>query len=145
MSATHPDQVQVSIYGMRDSREHDDVARASRKATTLGATVVSRLEAPQLEAVFSDIIPASDFAIWLSTHPLDYHTYTLTQVQDRSQIAWPRRNAARVKANCVALAANYNAYARRYRITELPEEYTLLVAAAINRTPLLELTQETEP
>jgi len=142
MSATTPEQVTVTIYGMRDSALHDDVANASRKAVALGATVVSRQDAPQIEATFSDILHASDFAIWLGMHEIIYHTYLLTQVQDPSQIAWPRRNAARVKANCEALARNYNVHALAHRVAIIPPEHAALVADAIARTPLLTLTQE---
>ncbi len=105
MSLTHPDHALVAVYGMRDSRRYDDVAEASRKAVELGATVVSRLEAPQLEAVFSDSIQASSFAIWLSRREVIYHTYQLTQVADPTTPPWPKQDAERVKATCAGWRA----------------------------------------
>ena len=142
MSLTHPDHALVTVYGMRDSRRYDDVAEASRKAVELGATVVSRLEAPQLEAVFSDIFRASSFAIWLSRREIIYHTYQLTQVTDPTAPPWPQRDGERVKASCARLARAYNTHAQQYRVPTIPQAHAELVAEAIERTPLLTVTQE---
>ncbi len=142
MSLTQRDHALVAVYGMRDSRRYDDVAEASRKAVELGATVVSRLEAPQLEAVFSNIFQASSFAIWLSQREVIYHTYQLTQVTDPTLPPWPQRDAERVKASCVRLARAYNTHAQQYRVPTIPQAHAELVALAIERTPLLTLTQE---
>jgi len=143
VSLTHPDHAQVCIYGMRDSALSDDVATASRRAVELGATVVSRKEAPQIEAVFSNIAEAATFAIWLSRRLVDYHTYTLTQVTHPLESApWPERDAERVKANCIAVALNYNVYAQRWRVVAVPEAYADLVGGMIDRIPLQELKQE---
>jgi len=142
VSLTHPDHALVAVYGMRDSRRYDDVAEASRKAVELGATVVSRLEAPQLEAVFSDSIQASSFAIWLSRREVIYHTYQLTQVADPTTPPWPKQDAERVKATCGRLARAYNAHAQRYRVLTIPQAHAELVAQTIERTPLLTVTQE---
>ena len=142
MSLTQRDHALVAVYGMRDSRRYDDVAEASRKAVELGATVVSRLEAPQLEAVFSDIFRASSFAIWLSRREIIYHTYQLTQVTDPTAPPWPQRDAERVKASCVRLVRAYNTLAQDYRVPTIPQAHAELVAQAIERTPLLTVTQE---
>lgn len=142
MSLTQRDHALVAVYGMRDSRQYDDITEASRKAVELGATVISRREAPQLEAVFSDSTQACNFAIWLSHREVIYHTYQLTQVADPAAPPWPQRDAERVKASCVQLARAYNTHAARYRVPTIPHAHAELVAQAIERTPLLTLTQE---
>ena len=144
MSITMPDQAEVAIYGMRDSRQSDDVALASRKAVELGATVVSSLDAPQVRAIFNDITQAAAFAIWLGRRLVAYHTYQLTQVTKPTQPPWPQRDAGVVHGNCIRLARGYNAYARRHRLAELPQICAEAIAEAIARTPLHQLRQESQ-
>jgi len=142
MSITHPDQAEIAIFGMRDSRLYDDVAIASCKAVELGATVVSIMDVPQIRAVFNDITQAAAFAIWLSRHLVVYHTYQLTQVAAEEALPWPARDAERVWKNCAALARGYNDHARLWQLQRVDEAECNLIAEAIERTPLLALTQE---
>jgi hypothetical protein len=142
MSITHPDQAEVSIYGMPDSALYDDVARASRKAVELGATVVSSQDNPRVRAIFSEVTMAAAFAIWLSRRLVVYHTYQLTQVAAEGALPWPARDAERVWKNCAALARGYNDHARLRRLQRVDEAECNLIAEAIERTPLLLLTQE---
>jgi len=142
MSITTADQAEIAVFGMRDSRLYDDVAIASQKAVELGATVVSILDAPQIRAVFNDITQAAAFAIWLSRRRVAYHTYQLTQVAAEGALPWPTRNAERVWKNCAALARDYNNHARLWQVQMIDEADSNLIAEAIERTPLLLLTQE---
>ena len=60
-------QTTVTIYGLPDASLYTDVAAASEKAVSLGATVVSHPDMPQLRAVFTDVVDACTFSIWLSS------------------------------------------------------------------------------
>jgi hypothetical protein len=126
-------QTTVSVYGMLDSTLYDDVATASKKATDLGATVVSSPDMPQLRAVFS---------IWLSTGKVAFHTFQLTQTSVEHDIPWPELAPQRVKASCIQLARDYNSHAALHRVRTVPQDAAELIAEAIFRTPLLTLTQE---
>jgi hypothetical protein len=135
-------QTTVSVYGMLDSSLYDDVATASKKATDLGATVVSSPDMPQLRAVFSDVVDACTFSIWLSTGKVAFHTFQLTQTSVEHDIPWPELAPQRVKASCIQLARDYNSHAALHRVRTVPQDAAELIASAIFRTPLLTLTQE---
>jgi hypothetical protein len=135
-------QTTVSVYGMLDSTLYDDVATASKKATDLGATVVSSPDMPQLRAVFSDVVDACTFSIWLSTGKVAFHTFQLTQTSVEHDIPWPELAPQRVKASCIQLARDYNSHAALHRVRTVPQDAAELIAEAIFRTPLLTLTQE---
>jgi hypothetical protein len=135
-------QTTVSVYGMLDSSLYDDVATATKKATDLGATVVSSPDMPQLRAVFSDVVDACTFSIWLSTGKVAFHTFQLTQTSVEHDIPWPELAPQRVKASCIQLARDYNSHAALHRVRTVPQDAAELIAEAIFRTPLLTLTQE---
>jgi hypothetical protein len=135
-------QSTVSVYGMLDSSLYDDVATATKKATDLGATVVSSPDMPQLRAVFSDVVDACTFSIWLSTGKVAFHTFQLTQTSVEHDIPWPELAPQRVKASCIQLARDYNSHAALHRVRTVPQDAAELIAEAIFRTPLLTLTQE---
>jgi hypothetical protein len=135
-------QTTVTIYGLPDASLYTDVATASEKAQSLGATVVSHPDMPQLRAVFSDAVDAYTFSIWLSTHKVTFHTFQLTQTWIDHDIPWPDLAAQRVKASCVQLARDYNSHAAVHRVGTVQQDAADLIAAAIARTPLLTLTQE---
>jgi len=135
-------QSTVSVYGMLDSSLYDDVATATKKATDLGATVVSSPDNPQLRAVFSDVVDACTFSIWLSTGKVAFHTFQLTQTSVEHDIPWPELVPQRVKASCIQLARDYNSHAALHRVRTVPQDAAELIAEAIFRTPLLTLTQE---
>jgi hypothetical protein len=135
-------QTTVSVYGMLDSTLYDDVATATKKATNLGATVVSSPDMPQLRAVFSDVVDACTFSIWLSTGKVAFHTFQLAQTSVEHDIPWPELAPQRVKASCIQLARDYNSHAALHRVRTVPQDAAELIAEAIFRTPLLTLTQE---
>ena len=132
----------VTVYGLPDATLYQDVATASLKAVELGATVVSQPDMPQIRAVFSDIIDASTFVIWLSTGKVSFHTFQLTQTAEAHGLPWPDLTPLRVKSGCVALVRNYNTYADRHRLHRLQPDAANLIADALERVPLMRLSQE---
>jgi hypothetical protein len=132
----------VTVYGLPDATMYEDVATASVKAADLGATVVSQPDMPQIRAVFGDPVEACSFVIWLSTRKVTFHTFQLTQTAEDYATPWPDQAAERVKAGCAALARFYNTYANRHRMNRVQPDAANLIAEAIERTPLMTLSQE---
>ena len=132
----------VSVYGMPDAKLYEDIATASLKATSLGATVVSQPDMPQVRAVFSDVVDAATFVIWLSTNQVTFHTFQLTQTAEAYATPWPELDAQRVKTGCAVLARSYNVYAGRHHLHRVQEDAATQIADAIARTPLMSLSQE---
>ena len=121
-------QSTVSVYGMLDSSLYDDVATATKKATDLGATVVSSPDMPQIRAVFSDVVDACTFSIWLSIGKVAFHTFQLTQTSVEHDIPWPELAPQRVKASCIQLARDYNSHAALHRVRTVPQDAAELIA-----------------
>ena len=132
----------VTVFGLPDASLYEDIATACVKAATLGATVVSSPDNPQIRAVFSDVVDACTFSIWLSTGKVAFHTFQLTQTSVEHDIPWPELAPQRVKASCIQLARDYNSHAALHRVRTVPQDAAELIAEAIFRTPLLTLTQE---
>ncbi len=132
----------VSVYGLPDAKLYEDIATASLKATALGATVVSQPDMPQVRAVFSDVVEACTFVIWLRDSKVTFHTFQLTQTAEAYATPWPEGAAQRVKTGCAALARFYNTYAGRHHMNRVQPDAANLIAEAIERTPLMSLSQE---
>jgi hypothetical protein len=130
------------VYGLPDASLYEDIATASLKATELGATVISQPDMPQIRAVFSDVVEAATFVIWLSTRKVTFHTFQLTQTWIEHDLAWPDLAAHRVRKGCIALVRNYNTYADRHRLHRVQPDAANLLADALERVPLMTLSQE---